>query len=151
MRAAGISSRAWSRRRACADRACASELYGSLALTGLGTGPIVRFCSFKRRKTRHHRAGAQRADAQGHRASKELRLAGKHGIPFEESRDLLFERDKTLPAHPNGMKFYAFDATGAGMTPKHTIHWRGLYSGKVRTLRKRKELPALPFRARRNF
>jgi L-serine dehydratase len=46
------------------------------------------------------------------RMAKKLSLAGRHVIAFEESRDLLFHKDKTLPFHSNGMRYRAFDAAG---------------------------------------
>ena len=45
----------------------------------------------------------------GIRVAHSLLLGGTHSIPFEESTDLLFHKDATLPAHPNGMRFRAFD------------------------------------------
>ncbi len=43
------------------------------------------------------------------RSERALRLTGNQRIEFEEDRDLLFRRDLTLPGHPNGMSFSAFD------------------------------------------
>jgi len=107
-----------------------AELYGSLALTGLGHGTdraILLGLSGEKPDTIAPELSEPMLKVI--RASKELRLAGKHGIPFEESRDLLFERDKTLPAHPNGMKFYAFDATGAGIDSQaYYSIWRRFYT-----------------------
>jgi L-serine dehydratase len=47
------------------------------------------------------------------RAAKSLQLAGSHVIVFDESRDLLFHKNTTLPFHPNGMRYRAFDVAGA--------------------------------------
>ncbi|MGA7625698.1 MAG: L-serine ammonia-lyase [Candidatus Acidiferrales bacterium] len=88
-----------------------TELYGSLALTGRG----------------HGTDGAIQLGLAGEvpdqidpefvdgkleaiRTSRELDVLGKRAIRFEESRDLIFHRDKTLPAHSNGMRFRALDA-----------------------------------------
>jgi len=38
---------------------------------------------------------------------------GQQVIEFVEARDLLFHKEKTLPAHSNGMKFSAFDGAGS--------------------------------------
>ena len=46
------------------------------------------------------------------RAEGVLMLSGKHSIPFDGDKDLVLHRRKSLPAHPNGMTFAAFDATG---------------------------------------
>ena len=45
------------------------------------------------------------------RSSKSLRLAGVHGIAFNEKDDLLFMRTP-LPFHANGMRFVALDVAG---------------------------------------
>jgi L-serine dehydratase len=41
-----------------------------------------------------------------------LRLLGRREIGFEPRRDLVFHRRKTLPYHPNGLRFQALDASG---------------------------------------
>lgn len=46
------------------------------------------------------------------RTTHTLRLAGKFDVPFRESDDLLFH-DASLPRHPNGLRFTAFDVAGA--------------------------------------
>ena len=48
------------------------------------------------------------------RETKSLTLAGRHAVPFDEGRDLVLHRRKTLPFHPNGMRFTAFGGSGAG-------------------------------------
>ena len=47
------------------------------------------------------------------RTAKSLPLAGTRTIAFDEATDLLFHKDKTLPFHSNGMRYRAFDASGA--------------------------------------
>ena len=51
-----------------------------------------------------------------------LQLPGGPEIPFDPVRDLKFHRSKTLPYHPNGLRFSASDAQG------HTLHERTYYS-----------------------
>jgi L-serine dehydratase len=41
-----------------------------------------------------------------------LRILGRWEIEFEPRRDLVFHRRKTLPFHPNGLRFQATDAAG---------------------------------------
>jgi len=41
-----------------------------------------------------------------------LRLAGKHEIAVDLKADLVFHKRQTLPHHPNGMRFTAFDDQG---------------------------------------
>ncbi|MGB1009610.1 MAG: L-serine ammonia-lyase [Thiolinea sp.] len=45
-------------------------------------------------------------------SSKTLDLDGHRVLDFDPERDLLFFRRKTLPGHPNGMIFHAFDVEG---------------------------------------
>jgi L-serine dehydratase len=47
------------------------------------------------------------------RTRKRLRLAGTREIDFDEKSCMVFHRMESLPAHPNGLRFIAFDATGA--------------------------------------
>ncbi len=46
------------------------------------------------------------------RESRRLRLLGEHAVPFREPEHLMMHRRKSLPYHPNGMKFAAYDADG---------------------------------------
>jgi L-serine dehydratase len=46
------------------------------------------------------------------RSMQKLDVAASHSIDFFEPTDLLFEKDKWLPLHSNGMQFYAFDGFG---------------------------------------
>ena len=93
-----------------------AQLYGSLALTGLGHctdraillgleghdpsgfDPAVMEPTLKRIRTSHR-----------------LRLAGRHEIAFDEPMNLLFHRDQMLPGHSNGMRFTARDAAGKAL------------------------------------
>ncbi|MBP7522675.1 MAG: L-serine ammonia-lyase [Leptothrix sp. (in: Bacteria)] len=47
------------------------------------------------------------------RQARRLTLPGGHAIGFDEKTDLLLHRRESLPFHPNGMRFSAFDAAGA--------------------------------------
>jgi L-serine dehydratase len=44
--------------------------------------------------------------------SKKIKLNGAHDIAFREKDDIKFRRRVTLPYHPNGMAFAAFDENG---------------------------------------
>jgi L-serine dehydratase len=46
------------------------------------------------------------------RSQKTFNLAGVQAIKFDEPRDLIMHKRKSLPFHPNGMVFSAFDANG---------------------------------------
>lgn len=91
-----------------------SELYGSLALTGKGHATdraIVLGLSGEEPAT----IDPSRIESQVERvrAANQIRLGGSHPIPFDESRNLIFHKDLTLPGHPNAMRFSALDAAGA--------------------------------------
>ena len=91
-----------------------AQLYGSLALTGLG------HCT-----DRAILLGLEGNDPAGFdpaimepslariRGSGRLRLLGRREIAFDEPMNLLFHRDQMLPGHSNGMRFTARDAAGA--------------------------------------
>jgi len=90
------------------------QLYGSLALTGLGhcTDRAVLLGLEGYQPDRIEPDEIEPALARI-RGSSRLRLAGRHEIEFDEPLDLLWHRDQRLPLHTNGMRFTALDAAGA--------------------------------------
>ncbi|MBO4205181.1 L-serine ammonia-lyase [Micromonospora echinofusca] len=90
-----------------------AELFGSLGATGHGHGSdravllglegeapeTVDTDSVDRRSARI-------------RAERRLALLGTQEIDFDPDRDLVLHRRRSLPYHPNGMIFAAFDVTG---------------------------------------
>lgn len=89
------------------------DLYGSLALTGKGHATDMAILLGLEGGT------PDRVDPDivqdrvaSIRSEQHLHLLGKHRIPFEESRNLLFHGDKQLPYHPNGMRFTVYDEQG---------------------------------------
>lgn len=115
------------------------ELYGSLALTGVGHGTdkavligleghmpdevdpdtiVPRFAEIK--------------------ATKSLRLAGQRSIAFAPKSDLKFVRRKVLPIHPNGMVFRG--SLGGKVIYEQTYYSIG--GGFIETERSLKEAPA---------
>ncbi len=48
-----------------------------------------------------------------------LCLQGQHDIDFSIRQDLLFNKRKSLPYHPNGMRFEAWDANGVLISERH--------------------------------
>ncbi len=95
------------------------ELYGSLALTGLGhaTDRAVLLGLSGNEPASIDPALIESTVARI-RSARHIDLAGAHSIPIDEPRDLLFCRDQMFPPgahmqHPNGLRCTAFDATGS--------------------------------------
>jgi L-serine dehydratase len=149
MRAAGdFAARLESKGELTRTARVQAELYGSLALTGLGHGSD-RAILLGLRGEKPDSIAPEDIEPilKSIRGSKELSLAGKHAIPFDEPWDLLFHRDKTLAAHPNGMRFYAFDANGATIDSQlyYSIGGGFIQREGENAAQNEKDLPALPF------
>ena len=89
------------------------HLYGSLAATGVGHGTVPAVLLGL--------AGQQPQTVNpddipgllaGIAAAGTLRLLGETEVPFVADRDVVMHADETLPGHPNGMLFEAFDGHG---------------------------------------
>ncbi|MGW3967356.1 L-serine ammonia-lyase [Amycolatopsis sp. NPDC005003] len=90
-----------------------AELFGSLGATGFGHGSdkaVLLGLSGERPEEIDTDTVPGKITAI--RESGRLLLGGTHQIAFDEDTDLVMHRRKSLPAHPNGMVFRAFDATG---------------------------------------
>ncbi len=90
-----------------------SQLYGSLGATGKGHGSDKAVLL----GLLGHEPDTVEVDAipgllQAVRGSGRLSLLGRHHIAFNEKDDLRFYRRESLPFHPNGLRFTAFDAAG---------------------------------------
>jgi L-serine dehydratase len=95
------------------------ELYGSLALTGLGhaTDRAV-ILGLAGNEPAAIDPAAIESTVAAIRSAHRIDLAATHTIPFEESRDLLFQRAIMFPPgartqHPNGLRLKAYDESGA--------------------------------------
>ncbi|MGQ9364947.1 L-serine ammonia-lyase [Azospirillum sp. ST 5-10] len=91
-------------------RRVTAELYGSLALTGPGHGTdraVLLGLMGEWPETVDPDGVAVRAERV--RATGAIRLGDRHVVGFDEARDLLLHRGETLPGHPNGLRFSAFD------------------------------------------
>jgi len=87
------------------------HLYGSLALTGRGHGTDRAILLGLEGETPETiDVDAMPARLEAIRTQHRIRLGGTHEIAFDDRADLLFHRTEVLPAHPNGMRFAAFDA-----------------------------------------
>lgn len=93
------------------------DLYGSLALTGIGhstdSAVLTGLCG----ETPDAITPEVQRDIVQNAAHGLLRLGGIRAITFHRDTDLLFHKDKMYPdagvtTHPNGVRFSAFDANG---------------------------------------
>ncbi|MGP8173514.1 MAG: L-serine ammonia-lyase [Terracidiphilus sp.] len=96
-----------------------AELFGSLALTGLGHGTDrAVLLGLSGNEPAGIDPSAIESTVAEIRAARRINLAGARTIPFQESSDLLFQRAQMFPPgartqHPNGLRLKAFDAAGA--------------------------------------
>jgi L-serine dehydratase len=89
------------------------QLYGSLGATGHGHGSdkaVLLGLSGERPEEVDTASVPIRVAAI--REAGRLALLGSHEITFTEDDDLVLHRRQSLPLHPNGMLFEAFDAAG---------------------------------------
>jgi L-serine dehydratase len=90
-----------------------TELFGSLALTGIGhSTDRAILLGLSGEKPETVEPAAIESIVAGIRAEESIQILAKHRVVFSEARDLLFLNTLTLPGHPNAMRFTAFDATG---------------------------------------
>ncbi len=90
-----------------------ADLYGSLALTGVGhgtDGAVLLGLLGEQPHLVDPATAQERVD--GVRRDSRLLLGGVHEIGFACGTDLLFHKQENLPQHPNGMRLTAFDAQG---------------------------------------
>jgi L-serine dehydratase len=90
-----------------------TDLYGSLALTGVGhrTDFAVLLGLLGEQP---HLVDPARSQlfVDGVLRDGRLLLDGVHAVPFDAATDLVFHKRETLPQHPNGMRVTAFDDRG---------------------------------------
>jgi L-serine dehydratase len=89
------------------------QLYGSLALTGLGhcTDRAI-LLGLEGHDPSEFDPAVMEPTLARIRSTHRLRLLGRREIAFDEPMNLLFHRDQMLPGHSNGMRFTARDAAG---------------------------------------
>ncbi|MUN64930.1 L-serine ammonia-lyase [Kocuria sediminis] len=90
-----------------------SELFGSLGATGHGHGSdkaVILGLQGEDPET----VDTDTADARVRSSTErgQLCLGGIHPIPFDRAEDVVMHRRKSLPAHPNGMAFFAYGTDG---------------------------------------
>ena len=95
------------------------DLYGSLALTGKGHGTDFAVLLGLEGETPENIDPAMiQEKVRRIRDAQTLNLSGIKHTFFKESTQLLFHKDKQLPAHPNGMRFTAYSADQAEVISK---------------------------------
>ncbi len=95
------------------------RLYASLALTGKGHGTDVAVLlglEGEAPETIDVDSLANRVARI--RESRSLKLNHATQIAFDEQTDLVFLRKESLPAHPNGLRFIAYDSDGSRILEK---------------------------------
>lgn len=95
------------------------DLFGSLALTGLGHGTdkaIILGLSGEQPETVDpNSVDSVVADV---RSTGRIVLLGRHAATYREADDLVFHRDESLPEHPNGLRLSALAADGGVIAEK---------------------------------
>ncbi|MEE9451419.1 MAG: L-serine ammonia-lyase [Gammaproteobacteria bacterium] len=86
------------------------DLYGALALTGLGHGSDTALLNGLEGKCPEEIDPVQiKPRAQAIIAEKQICLLGKQAITYEHQRDFYLHQKECLPKHSNGMRFSAYD------------------------------------------
>ena len=91
-----------------------AELFGSLGATGHGHGSekaVLLGLEGEEPATVETATANDRREQI--RVAGRLHLAGRHLVEFDDDRDLVLHRRRSLPGHPNGMTFAAYDAEAA--------------------------------------
>lgn len=99
-----------------------AQLFGSLGATGHGHGSnkaVLLGLSGERPELCDPRSVTGRLEQI--RRDQRVFLLGHHEIKFDEDTDLILHRRKTLPLHPNGMTFTAYDSLGE-VVSEHTYY-----------------------------
>ncbi|WP_454859547.1 L-serine ammonia-lyase [Promicromonospora soli] len=95
------------------------ELFGSLGATGHGHGsPKAVTLGLEGEDPATTDTDLADLRLERLRTEQVLLLAGTHPVPFNLDEDLVMHRRRSLPAHPNGMTFAAYDAAGTPLLEK---------------------------------
>jgi L-serine dehydratase len=123
-----------------------AELYGSLALTGIGhaTDRAI-LLGLSGEVPDQVDPNSIEPLIAAIRSTRSLRLRGIRTIPFEESRDLVFHKDQTLNAHSNGMRFRAFDEAGSEIAQQVYYSIGGGFIVRERETGSSRQLAAAPY------
>jgi L-serine dehydratase len=96
-----------------------AELYGSLGATGKGHGSDKAvLLGLQGEAPDCVDTDTVESKLAQIRSTGQINLLGEKSIPFVESEHLLLYKRQSLPYHPNGMRFTAYDAAGAEIRNK---------------------------------
>ncbi|MBC6447853.1 L-serine ammonia-lyase [Actinokineospora xionganensis] len=98
------------------------ELFGSLGATGHGHGSDKAvLLGLEGERPEDIDTASVGPRVAKIREEGQLRLLGRHTVAFTEDDDLVMHRRKSLPLHPNGMTFAAWDESG-GLFAERTYY-----------------------------
>jgi L-serine dehydratase len=90
-----------------------AELYGSLGATGAGHGsPMAIILGLEGESPESVDVDTAADRVATIREGGVLKLLGRKALAFDYRNDLVMHRSESLPFHPNGMRFTAYDAQG---------------------------------------
>ncbi len=96
-----------------------AELYGSLGATGKGHGsPKAVVLGLQGEAPESVDVASIAGRMTALEDNKTLQVLGEHSISFDRDTDLILHRRESLPYHPNGMMFSAFDSDGEVLLKK---------------------------------
>lgn len=85
-------------------------MFGSLALTGVGhSTPEAVLMGIEGESPDKVETSTIKSRVKDIETNKSIRLDGTHRITFDYDKDMVFNYFKTLPQHPNGLRFCAYD------------------------------------------
>jgi len=88
-----------------------ADLYGSLGATGKGHGSDKAvMLGLEGELPESIDTDSVESRLESIRSTRQLNLLGEHAVKFDENKQLVMHRRKTLPFHANGMTFCAYDA-----------------------------------------
>ena len=116
---------------------CIIDLYGSLALTGLGHGTdravILGLLGNKPDTVNPSLVFSLPSQVKN---TGKLKICGIHEVPFNYNEDIAFHRTKSLPHHPNGIKISVLNA---GSQPFASQVYYSIGGGLIATEHEMKE------------
>mgnify|MGYP000852569262 CR=1 FL=1 len=96
-----------------------ADLFGSLGATGIGHGSDKAIMlGLEGSLPNEVDPNTISERLQTIRSTKKLNIFQNKIIAFDEPKDLIFHREESLPYHPNGMRFTAYDLNGVEIRSK---------------------------------